>query len=330
MKPNIILAMLFLIIGIAVKESKAQGKGGCDLCGPDSGTSQNVASGNYSVTMGASCEATGAFSLAGGYFAKANAMSAVAMGKYVRARATSAIVIGSGYNNSDGKMLVNNIPNSLMIGFNSSVPTLFVSNSSGFNTTGKIGIGNVVLPESKLHIKSDAHEDAGIILEPTDVTNTAYLQMVDDSYKIIVSKDKGMSFVSKNDNVNIEANNVSMNAKVAINTSTRFADGYDYSLAVSGGILTTGVLVKEVTEWYDVVFDDDYDLTSISDLERYIDRNGHLPDMPSEKTVLEDGYDMVMMDGLLLKKIEELTLYTIELNKLIEEQRKMIDYLQSK
>ena len=154
--------------------------------------------------------------------------------------------------------------------------------------------------------------------------------MVDDSYKIIVSKDKGMSFVSKNDNVNIEANNVSMNAKVAINTSTRFADGYDYSLAVSGGILTTGVLVKEVTEWYDVVFDDDYDLTSISDLERYIDRNGHLPDMPSEKTVLEDGYDMVMMDGLLLKKIEELTLYTIELNKLIEEQRKMIDYLQSK
>ena len=51
---------------------------------------------------------------------------------------------------------------------------------------------------------------------------------------------------------------------------------------------------------------------------------------PSENEVLEKGYDMVEMDGLLLKKIEELTLYTIELNKLIAEQQKIIENLQSK
>ena len=52
--------------------------------------------------------------------------------------------------------------------------------------------------------------------------------------------------------------------------------------------------------------------------------------MPSENEVLEKGYDMVEMDGLLLKKIEELTLYTIELNKLIVRQQEIINNLQSK
>ena len=99
---------------------------------------------------------------------------------------------------------------------------------------------------------------------------------------------------------------------------------------MSGGILTTKVLVKEVDEWYDYVFDDDYALLPINYLQRYIGENGHLPDIPSESNVLANGYDMVEMDGLLLKKIEELTLYIIELNKLIECQQEIINTLQYK
>lgn len=319
-----------MFLGINVTIVKAQEKGGCDLCGPASGATQNVATGNYSATIGIACEATGTYSFATGFYAKANSSSTLALGKFVRARATNAMVIGTGTSNTDSKTLTNNIPNSLMIGFNSSVPTLFVSNSSGFNTTGKVGIGCVTSPQSKLHIKSDTNEDAGIILEPASKTNKAYFQLFDVNHKISVEKDKGMTMISKNDRITFDANNVAMNAKVSINTSSRFADGYEYALAVSGGILTTGVLVKEVTEWYDFVFDDDYDLSSLSDLELFINSNGHLPDIPSEKDVLDKGYDMVEMDGLLLKKIEELTLYTIELNKLIAEQQKLIEKLQSK
>ena len=99
---------------------------------------------------------------------------------------------------------------------------------------------------------------------------------------------------------------------------------------MTGGILTSEVLVKEVSEWYDYVFDDDYQLKPIAELETYINEKGHLPDMPSEKDVLNEGYALVEMDGLLLKKIEELTLYTIELHKLIESQQKIIECLQSK
>lgn len=322
--------MLTVMLSANVVVTNAQEKGGCDLCGPASGSNQNIVTGNYSATIGLSCEATGSYAFASGFYAKANSSSSLALGKYVRARATNAMVIGTGTSNVDSKTLTNNIPNSLMVGFNSSVPTLFVSNSSGFNTTGKIGIGGVTSPQSKLHIKSDVNEDAGIILEPANKTNKAYFQIFDVDHKISVEKNKGMSLISKNDLITVDANSVVMNAKVSVNTTDRFADGYEYALAVSGGILTTGVLVKEVTEWYDFVFDDDYHLASISDLETYINSEGHLPDMPSEYEVIENGYDMVEMDGLLLKKIEELTLYTIELNKLVAKQQLIIENLQSK
>lgn len=306
--------MLSMTLLMNATMMKAQEKGGCDLCGPASGSNQNVASGNYSATIGASCESTGTFSFSVGYYAKANASSALALGRYVKSQATNAMVIGSGTGNADTKTLINKTPNSLMVGFNSSVPTLFVSNSSGFNSTGKIGVGNVINPESKLHIKSDVNEDAGIILEPTSNTQMAYFQIYDKKHKIIVNKDNGMMFLSQNDKMSFEALNVDINAK----------------LAVTGGILTSEVLVKEVSEWYDHVFDDDYQLKSIADLEAYINEKGHLPDMPSEKDVMNEGYALVEMDGLLLKKIEELTLYTIELHKLIESQQKIIECLQSK
>ena len=310
-KNLIMLSMILLAMSLIMK---AQEKGGCDLCGPASGSNQNIATGNYSATIGASCESTGTFSFSAGYFAKANASSALALGRYVKAKATNAMVIGSGTGNADAKALINNVPNSLMVGFNSSMPTLFVSNSSGFNSTGKVGIGNVTSPESKLHIKSDANEDAGIILQPTSETKTAYLQIYDSKHKIVVDKDKGMTFLSQNDKMVFDANNVDVNAK----------------LSVSGGILTSEVLVKEVSEWYDHVFEDDYHLKPIADLETYINENGHLPDIPSEKIVLNEGYALVEMDGLLLKKIEELTLYIIELHKQLECQHKIIEGLQSK
>ena len=52
-------------------------------------------------------------------------------------------------------------------------------------------------------------------------------------------------------------------------------------------------------------------------IEQFVKENRHLPEVPSEKELKENGLDMVEMDALLLKKIEELTLYVIELEKQI-------------
>lgn len=65
--------------------------------------------------------------------------------------------------------------------------------------------------------------------------------------------------------------------------------------------------------WEDRVFNGDYNLKSLVEVEKFIEANKHLPDIPSEAEVLENGVNLGEMDALLLRKIEELTLYVIQL-----------------
>lgn len=305
---------------------KAQEKGGCDLCGP-SGTSQNQAKGNYSATVGMSNITNGANSLAVGQANKTAGAASIAVGKFAWANATNAIVIGSGTGDTESKALINNYSSSLMIGFNSRRPTLFISTSNGGVTTGKIGIGNVTSPQAKLHLLSDSNEDAGLILETSNKnTRQAFLQLYDSNHKIMVSK-TGMNIASLNDDLNIDAKKIKMSGKVGINTDNNFTGDYNYTLAVSGGILTSEVYVKEVDEWHDEVFDADYQLMPLRELSDYIMINKHLPDLPTEAEVLEKGYNVAEMEGLLLKKIEELTLYSIELQNQLLKQQAIIEDL---
>ncbi|MCK4662166.1 MAG: hypothetical protein KAT68_04830 [Bacteroidales bacterium] len=69
----------------------------------------------------------------------------------------------------------------------------------------------------------------------------------------------------------------------------------------------------------DFVFNKDYNLKSLDEVESFIKENKHLPDVPSENEVKENGLNLGEMDAILLQKIEELTLYIIEQNKRIEE-----------
>jgi hypothetical protein len=88
----------------------------------------------------------------------------------------------------------------------------------------------------------------------------------------------------------------------------------NYKLAVEGTIGAREVTVNTDT-WSDFVFQDDYKLQSLSEVESFIKDNKHLPDIPSEAEVKENGVSLGEMDAKLLQKIEELTLYVIEINK---------------
>jgi len=68
----------------------------------------------------------------------------------------------------------------------------------------------------------------------------------------------------------------------------------------------------------------------IDEIKNYIDQNKHLPEVPSAKEMEKNGIQLGEMNMLLLKKIEELTLYTIEMNKKMEEMKKEINDLKSK
>lgn len=76
---------------------------------------------------------------------------------------------------------------------------------------------------------------------------------------------------------------------------------------------------SSTANWSDFVFDRDYDLMTLKEVESYIKENGHLPDVPSAEEVKANGVEVGEMNAILLQKIEELTLYIIELEKKIEE-----------
>ncbi|WP_348619702.1 hypothetical protein [Pedobacter lusitanus] len=92
-------------------------------------------------------------------------------------------------------------------------------------------------------------------------------------------------------------------------------------LAVNGNIRAKEINV-EADNWPDYVFHDDYRRMNLHELEAYINTNKHLPDMPSAQKAEKEGVDLGEMNKLLLKKIEELTLHVIELNKRLDQQEK--------
>ncbi|AUP78825.1 tail fiber protein [Flavivirga eckloniae] len=92
----------------------------------------------------------------------------------------------------------------------------------------------------------------------------------------------------------------------------------DMKLAVKGKIHAEEVKIDLNVPAPDYVFKEGYNLISIKELEKFIEENSHLPEMPSAKEFEENGIMQAEMDMNLLKKIEELTLYTIEQQKKIE------------
>ncbi|RDD64392.1 hypothetical protein DU478_20565 [Thalassococcus profundi] len=104
------------------------------------------------------------------------------------------------------------------------------------------------------------------------------------------------------------------------------ADGPELSLTADGVLTVPGGFVVGATTLNvpDYVFEADYALPSLSEVAAFIDANRHLPDVPSAADVARDGLDLTQMQLSQLKKIEELTLYTLEQEARLEAQAREI------
>ena len=91
-------------------------------------------------------------------------------------------------------------------------------------------------------------------------------------------------------------------------------DGPEFSLTAGGDITIPGSFISGATTLNvpDYVFDDGYALRPLSEVASFIDAHSHLPDVPSAAQIADAGLDMTAMQMTLLKKVEELTLYTLE------------------
>jgi len=97
-------------------------------------------------------------------------------------------------------------------------------------------------------------------------------------------------------------------------------------MAVNGEVRAKKVRVLQ-SPWSDFVFEKDYKLMPLADVEKHIQDNGHLPGVPSAEEVQKDGISLGDMDAKLLEKIEELTLYLIDAKKEIETLKKQVSEL---
>jgi hypothetical protein len=103
----------------------------------------------------------------------------------------------------------------------------------------------------------------------------------------------------------------------------------DQKLTVKGKIHAEEVIVDLNVPVADYVFAKDYDLMPLHKVEQYVQKNSHLPDIPSATEIKEQGLSMGEMQNKLLKKIEEQTLYIISLNKQIIQQNQKIEKLEN-
>ncbi len=333
---KLISQVIFLFLLGFIYPSQAQVQySGCTATGTNASAigKQNTASGNNSLAGGYTTQATGSNSLAFGYNSKAtqstttaigntaiaSSIGSMALGNYVKANAQNAFVFGTGTTAS--YPLTNNTANSIAFGVNSNKPTLLITKALNNNFTGKVAIGAVNNPQAKLHLKSDSNEDAGVMIEPTDKNgHKAFIKLFDGTHNIIADN-SGLSFNAPKA-MRLKSANITLSGKVGINTVNVVND---YALAVDGGIISTKVYIKEVKQWPDQVFENDYPLMGLEELKQYLSDHRHLPGLPPEKQIVSEGYDLNEMQASLLQKIEELTLYMLMLQDEISELRQQQD-----
>ncbi len=178
-----------------------------------------------------------------------------------------------------------------------------------------IGAANPIYGKLQVQQSSDASDKGIAVLNSTG--QRAIRIWTDDTNSYIYSGGAGTAKLILN-----------TSGEIGIGTTTTTWKGETYKLAVKGKILTSEIKLINIADWPDFVFNPTYKMLTLTELENYIKENKHLPDVPSEKEVKENGINVAEMNALLLRKIEELTLYTIEQQKLLDKQNKKLNKLE--
>ncbi len=169
--------------------------------------------------------------------------------------------------------------------------------------------------------------NGGYFYQLFDLPNGTFMSLTNSKSQLVIGADVAWGASHK---FIVNSGNSFFDGNVGIGTES-FVDANDnleYKLSVEGKVRAHEI--KVYTTWADYVFEDDYDLPSLEEVEEHIKTKGHLKDIPSAKEVDENGIEVGEMNKLLLQKIEELTLYVIEQNKEMSIMKAQLEALESK
>nr|WP_315247365.1 tail fiber protein [uncultured Flavobacterium sp.] len=210
------------------------------------------------------------------------------------------------------------------------------------NSAGNLGIGTNS-PLAKLHVNNGDNSYGTILANASEAEFSLYTKTLSTNGSSEVFK-LGLKYLDNENNGFISfyrGGNVaggflgfSTNGQERIRISDAGFVGIgtsspDSKLTVAGNIHAREVKVTmNAGAVPDYVFTNDYKLKSLEDVEAYIKKNSHLPEIPSAKEIEKNGLMLAEMNMSLLKKIEELTLYSIEQNKNNKELKRKVEKLE--
>lgn len=185
-------------------------------------------------------------------------------------------------------------------------------------------------PQARLHLSGGQlliENSQPSIFTGTGTTDLSrYLQLLNSPSGAISSglKAGGVLVADSYSYANPGKNDLIVKGRIGIGTPLT-SNPNGYHLAVNGIMGAKDLRIEgSSTTWPDYVFTNNYRLPKLSEVEKYILANRHLEGVPTAAEVKEEGYSASEMDAILLKKVEELTLYIIEQQKQIEELKRQI------
>lgn len=218
------------------------------------------------------------------------------------------------------------------------------------NCTANVGVG--IIPSYKFDVAGDARflQSVGIGTVPTlnsilSLTSTTpktgvYLTQTNAAnyqfgYFVKSDNDLAKLFTGHNSNYNKDVFTVSGNGEVRsfvtpaakAFTITDLNGADKFRIYGTGVVYATEIFVKPYTQFPDYVFKDDYELKTFAELEAFIKANGHLPNMPKASEIEQTDIPLGKIELILVEKVEELTLYMIEINKANEALKLEIELL---
>jgi len=173
---------------------------------------------------------------------------------------------------------------------------------------GKVAIGDVASLKAKLHI----HAPTG------GSSNPGHIQLNGEDASLRIGLANEYSWIQSHGSRPLRINPIGNDVYFAL-SSNRIGIGTTSTpekLSVNGRVLANEIIVR--TGWADFVFEEDYDLPTLEEVEAHIRARGHLPGIPTAEEVEETGVHVGENQKRLLQKIEEMTLYVIDIKKRLD------------